>query len=121
VLDTCPDLKACIAHGGGPACFGMGRLDRGWRVRPEARHRILEPPRAYLRHLYYDCLTSSEPALRFLLDRVGADRVVLGSDWPFVPWTPSPVGWVQGLKSLGAEEKERILWRTLDGLLRRSS
>ena len=43
---------------------------------------------------------SREEALRFLLDRVGADRVVLGSDWPFVPWYPSPVTWVEGLASL---------------------
>src|SRR5207249_3054639 len=33
ILDACPDLKVCIAHGGGVACFGMGRLDRGWQVR----------------------------------------------------------------------------------------
>jgi predicted TIM-barrel fold metal-dependent hydrolase len=42
---------------------------------------------------------------------------VLGSDWPFVPWHPSPVSWVQGLQSLTAEEKERILWRNLEALL----
>ena len=53
----------------------------------------------YQRRLYYDTVTGSEEALRFLLDQVGADRVVLGSDWPFVPWHPSPGGWVQGLKS----------------------
>jgi predicted TIM-barrel fold metal-dependent hydrolase len=43
--------------------------------------------------------------------------VVLGSDWPFVPWRPSPVGWVQGLKSLSADEKEKILWKNLESLL----
>ena len=100
ILDACPDLKVCIAHGGGPACFGMGRLDRGWQVRSEARQHILKPPSTYQRRLYYDCLTDSEAGLRFLLDQVGADRVVLGSDWPFVRWEPSPVGWVQGLQSL---------------------
>jgi predicted TIM-barrel fold metal-dependent hydrolase len=44
--------------------------------------------------------------------------VVLGSDWPFVPWHPSPVAWVQGLASLSAEEKEQILWRNLETLLK---
>ena len=116
VLEACPDLRVCIAHGGGPACFAMGRLDRGWHSRPEAR-RIPQPPSAYQRRLYYDSVTGSEEALRFLLDQVGADRVVLGSDWPFVSWHPSPVAWVQGLKSLSQEEKERILWRNLDSLL----
>ena len=94
VLEACPDLRVCIAHGGGPACYAMGRLDRGWNRLP-----------------------GSEEALRFLIDRVGADRVVLGSDWPFVPWHPSPVTWVQSLKSLSNEEKEKILWRNLESLL----
>ncbi len=116
VLEACPDLRVCVAHGGGPACFAMGRLDRGWQSRPEAR-RIPQPPSAYQRRLYYDSVTGSEEALRFLLDQVGADRVVLGSDWPFVSWHPSPVAWVQGLKSLSQEEKERILWRNLEALL----
>ena len=116
VLEACPKLRACIAHGGGPACYAMGRLDRGWQGRPESR-RIPQPPSAYQKRLYYDCITGSEDALRFLLDHVGADRVVLGSDWPFVPWHPSPVTWVQGLASLTQEEKERILWRNLEALL----
>jgi aminocarboxymuconate-semialdehyde decarboxylase len=117
IFDACPDLKVCVAHGGGPACFGMGRLDRGWQVRSEARVHILHPPSTYQRHLYYDCVTNSEAALRFLIDNVGADRVVLGSDWPFVGWDPSPPGWVQSLTSLTPEEKEKILWKNLEQLL----
>jgi aminocarboxymuconate-semialdehyde decarboxylase len=117
ILDACPQLKACIAHGGGPACFGMGRLDRGWQVRSEARVHIPQPPSTYQRRLYYDCITMSEVGLRFLIDQVGIDRVVLGSDWPFVGWEPSPPGWVQGLSSLTTEEKEQILWKNLEGLL----
>jgi aminocarboxymuconate-semialdehyde decarboxylase len=116
VLEACPDIRICIAHGGGPACYAMGRLDRAWHGRPETR-RIPQPPSAYQRRLYYDTVTGSEEALRFLLDRVGADRVVLGSVWPFVPWKPSPGGWVQGLKSLTQEEKDKILWQNLEALL----
>ena len=117
VLEKCPDLKVCVAHGGGPACFGMGRLDRGWQVRSEARVHISKPPSAYKRQLYYDTVVMSETALRFLIDSVGIDRVVLGSDYPFVPWEPSPAGWVQGLESLTQEEKDRILWKNLEELL----
>jgi aminocarboxymuconate-semialdehyde decarboxylase len=117
ILDACPDLRVCVAHGGGPACFAMGRLDRGWQGRPESRGGSRQPPSAYQRRLYYDSVVGSEKALRFLLDEVGADRVVLGSDWPFVPWHPSPVAWVQGLKSLSPDEKERVLWRNLEALL----
>ena len=118
VLEDCPSLKACVAHGGGPACYAMGRIDRGWNGMPADRRLIPRPPSTYQRQLFYDTVVGSEKALRLLLDEVGADRVVLGSDWPFVPWHPSPVAWVQGLESVSAEEKERILWRNVESLLK---
>src|SRR5439155_809127 len=68
VFDACPDLKVCIAHGGGPACFAMGRIDRGWQGTPEPRRTIPRPPSSYQRRLYYDTVVGSEKALRFLLD-----------------------------------------------------
>lgn len=117
VLEACPDIRICIAHGGGPACYAMGRLDRGWERLPEGQRTPL-PPSEYQKRLYYDTVTSSEEALRFLLDRVGAEHVVLGSDWPFVPWKPGPGGWVQSLKSLTQEEKDKILWKNLEALLK---
>jgi aminocarboxymuconate-semialdehyde decarboxylase len=117
VMDRCPDLKVCLAHGGGYTCFGIGRMDRGWQVRSEARLHIDQPPSAYVRKFYYDCLTHSEPALRLLLDTVGADRVVLGTDWPADMRIDWPVAWVLGLQSLTQEEKEKILWKNLERLL----
>jgi aminocarboxymuconate-semialdehyde decarboxylase len=116
VLDACPDLKVCIAHGGGPTCYAMGRLDRNWEGLP-ADQRTPHPPSAYQRRLYYDTVTGDERALRFLVDSVGSDRVVLGSDWPFVHFDPSPGGWVQNMKSLTQDEKDRILWKNLESLL----
>jgi aminocarboxymuconate-semialdehyde decarboxylase len=116
VLEACPSIRICIAHGGGPACYAMGRLDRGWQRQPKDK-RTPQPPSGYRKRLYYDTVLGSEEELRFLLDRVGADRVVLGSDWPFVPWNPGPGGWVEGLKSLTQDEKEKILWRNLESLL----
>lgn len=116
VLEKCPDLKVCIAHGGGPACFAMGRLDRNWHDRPTTRS-TSKPPSAYQKQLYYDTVTGNEAALRFLIDQVGADRVVLGSDWPFVPWHPSPVTWVESHTTLTAAEKEKILWKNMAELL----
>ena len=117
VIDRFPDLTVCLCHGGGYTCFGIGRMDRGWQVRPEARVNISKPPGEYLRSFYYDCLTHSEPALRYLITTVGADRVILGTDWPADMMLDWPVAWVLRMESLSQEEKELILWKNLAGLL----
>jgi len=117
VMDQCPDLKICLCHGGGYTCFAIGRMDRGWQVRAEARQFIQKPPSAYLRSFYYDCLTQSEPALRYLIDTVGADRVVMGTDWPADMCTDWPVSTLLEMNSLTQEEKDLILWKNLERLL----
>ena len=83
VMDRYPGLTVCLCHGGGYACYGIERMDRGWQARPEARANIAQPPRAYLSRFYYDCLTHSEDGLRMLIDMVGIRQVLFGTDWPF--------------------------------------
>ncbi len=117
VMDKYPNLRICLSHGGGYTCFGAGRMDRGWQVRSEARVNITQPPSSYLNRFYYDCLTHSESALRMLIDSVGVDKVVFGTDWPFDMCADWPVAWVLGLESLTQEEKEAILWKNLESLL----
>jgi aminocarboxymuconate-semialdehyde decarboxylase len=117
VMDRYPNLRICLCHGGGYTCFGIGRMDRGWQVRSEARVHIQQPPSAYLRKFYYDCLTHSEPALRYLIDTVGVDRVVFGTDWPADMAIDWPVSWILSLEGLTQEEKEAILWKNLEKLL----
>jgi aminocarboxymuconate-semialdehyde decarboxylase len=122
VLDRHPDLKICLAHGGGYVCFGIGRMDWGWQWRPEARVNISQPPSTYLSRFFYDCITHSEAALRFLIDSVGADRVVFGSDYPgFAAGKEGehyqPREWLVGLDRITAEEKAAILGGNLERLL----
>ena len=117
VMDKCPDLKICLAHAGGYTCFGVGRMDRGWQVRSEARVNIQQPPSTYLNRFYYDCLTHSEAALRMVIDTVGIDRVVFGTDWPADMAIDQPVSWVLGLESLTQDEKDAILWKNLEKML----
>ena len=119
VMDACPDLKICLAHGGGYACYGVGRMDRSWDV--GRLPQIPQPPSAYLSRFYYDCLTHSESALRMLIDMAGIDKVVFGTDWPFDMQIDWPVSWVLSLESLTQEEKEAILWKNLEKLLGISS
>lgn len=114
VMDRHPDLRVCLAHGGGYVCFGAGRMDWGWQWRDEVRQQIPAPPSAYLGRFFYDTITHSEAALRFLIDSVGVDRVLFGTDYPgFAAGKAGsgydPVGWLRGLDSVTDEEKEQIL------------
>jgi aminocarboxymuconate-semialdehyde decarboxylase len=118
VMDECPDLKIVLGHGGGYTCYGIGRMDHGWQVRSEARAHITKPPSAYLNRFYYDCIVYTEEALRFLIDTVGIDRVVFGTDWPYDMALDWPVSWVLGMKSLSLDEKEAILSGNLERLLK---
>lgn len=83
VLDRFPRLQVCLAHGGGALPYLFGRLQHGQRVRPETRERARRPFSAYLRRFTYDTITHSPEALRYLVDLVGVDRVMLGSDFCF--------------------------------------
>lgn len=82
VLDRYPDLTLIAAHGGGYLPTFLGRSDHAWQVRPEARG-CAETPSSYLNRLYFDSLVHTPDALRALLAAAGADRVLLGSDYPF--------------------------------------
>ena len=82
VLDRFPALKICAAHGGGYLPSYIGRSDHAWQVRPDARG-CLRPPSEYLRQMWFDSLVYTPAGLEHLVAAVGADRVVLGTDYPF--------------------------------------
>jgi aminocarboxymuconate-semialdehyde decarboxylase len=117
VMDEFPDLRVCLSHGGGYVCNGIGRMDRVWEVRTEARANNTRKPSEYLRNFYYDNLTHSEPALRYLIDTVGVDKVLFGTDWPFDMCTDWPISDLLNMESITMEEKEAILYKNLEELL----
>ena len=92
VLERLPALRICFAHGGGAFPFTLARLDHGWKVRAEGPAAIPKPPREYARRLYFDSLTLSAANLRFIVEQFGAERVVIGSDYPFDMGADDPVG-----------------------------
>ena len=94
VLERLPDLRICFAHGGGAFPFTLGRLDYGWSVRAEGPAAVPKPPREYARLIYFDSLTHGPNNLRFLVQEFGAERVVMGSDYPFDMGAPDPVAFV---------------------------
>ena len=76
-------LKVILVHSGGFMPFQIGRLDHGFRVRPETKAAITSAPSTYLRRFWYDTITHASTPLAFLIELVGRDRVVLGTDLPF--------------------------------------
>ncbi|MGW4803475.1 amidohydrolase family protein [Kitasatospora sp. NPDC004272] len=90
VLDRHPGLKLIAAHGGGYLPTHIGRSDHAWRARPDARGCAHEPS-SYLRRLYFDSLVHDPYVLRELIRTAGADRVLLGSDFPFDMGTEDPL------------------------------
>ncbi len=105
VLERLPKLRVMFAHGGGSFPFTIGRIEHGFRMRPDlvavdnARN-----PREYFGRLYFDSCVHDSQALAYLLDVVGRDRVMLGTDYPF------PLGEQQpgsGIEALELDDAER--------------
>jgi aminocarboxymuconate-semialdehyde decarboxylase len=125
VMDEFPDLKICLGHAGGYTAFGIARMDKGWRAgamenMPEfddSRTFLKNPPSDYLDRFYYDSCTYTEETLRFLIDMVGIDQVVLGTDYPAPMILDDAVNWINGLERLTAEEKDAILSKNPTRLL----
>jgi aminocarboxymuconate-semialdehyde decarboxylase len=82
VLERLPSLKLVVGHLGGTIPFMAERIERGYEVYPECRERISRPPSEYFRRIYIDTVNFSPSALRLGLDFAGADRIVLGTDYP---------------------------------------
>ena len=129
IIDRFPKLKICLLHGGGYVAFGIARMDKGWKAArldymeeysagEDASQMISKPPSSYLDSFYYDCSTSSEQTLRFLIDTVGIERVVFGTDYPCPMEIVDAVNWVNGLESLTENEKEAILSKNPARMLR---
>src|SRR4051812_21786642 len=77
------NLRICFAHGGGSFAFLLGRLENAWKHHPAARGKCALPPSHYVDRFYVDSAVFDERSLRLLVEVMGADRVVLGSDYPF--------------------------------------
>ena len=108
VLDRFPKLTVCLPHAGGAFPYLIGRLDRGRKVRRELRH-MKRPPSAYLRRFTYDTITHAPASLRYLIGLVGADRVMIGSDYCFDMGYERPVEVVTRLAGLSRADQRRIL------------
>lgn len=95
LFERLPGLKVCFSHGGGAFPCLLGRWDHGYRERLAPAGTSIRLPSEYLADIYCDSLTHDQAGLRYLVERVGAEHVLLGSDHPFDMGEPDPVGQVK--------------------------
>jgi len=117
VMDAFPRLDIVLPHSGGSMPALIGRWDHGATVRGELKH-MTKPPSSYLRRFHYDTITHSGPILTNLIEQVGADRVVMGSDCPADMSYTQPVKVVEGLDKVSAQDRESIIGGNAARLLR---
>jgi aminocarboxymuconate-semialdehyde decarboxylase len=113
VLERLPKLRIGFAHGGGSFPGTIGRIEQGYQTRPDlcavggARN-----PRSYLGRFYLDSLVHDADALRSLIKLVGADRVALGTDYPFPLGESVPGQLIESMTDLDDRTKRRLLFET---------
>jgi aminocarboxymuconate-semialdehyde decarboxylase len=110
VLEHHPRLNICLAHAGGYAPWIRGRWRHGSEVRPETRERgVTGPFDDYFARLYFDTVIHDTGALRYLITSVGADHVLLGTDYAadMGDWQQVPV--IRGLEDISDEDKAKVL------------
>jgi len=118
VMERHPKLKIVLPHGGGYLAHYWARMDHAWRARPDCRTIIKKAPSAYLERFYFDTITFDRGMLRHLVERYGADHVLLGTDYPYDMGVEDPVGLIERVPGLGRPERERILGGNASRLLK---
>lgn len=119
VLDRLPKLTVCLPHAGGALPYLHGRLRHGQGVRPETKGAAKKSFSAYLRRFTYDIISHDAPALRYLVATVGADRVMLGTDFCFDMGLERPLSIIQAKATgLGRKDQERVVRTNAARMLR---
>ena len=108
VLDAFPKLDVYLPHAGGTFPWLIGRMDLAIEVSGELKH-MKKPASEYLRRFYYDLITHHPQIMRNLIDLVGVDRIVTGTDFPQGMSVKQPVDFVESIPGLTHREREMIL------------
>ncbi len=116
VLDRHPKLQITLSHGGGVLPILTGRLDHGWEVRPEAQHLPI-PPSKYLERFTYDTIVHSKSVMQYLITEVGAERVMIGSDYCYTMGYERPLQFLEQIE-INNEQRAKILGGTAATLLK---
>jgi len=118
VMQRFPKLKVLLPHGGGYLAHYWARMDHAHRARPDCRVRIKRKPSSYLEKFYFDSLTFDRGMLHHLVERFGADHVLLGTDYPYDMGVEDPVGFIGRVRKLSSLEKRQIMGGNATRLLK---
>ncbi len=99
VLERHPNLKIIAVHGGGYLPAYSGRIDHAWGARSDARGGLPRPPTEYLRRVFFDTVVFTPHQLEYLVRVFGADRIVMGTDYPFDMADSDPLGHITSVES----------------------
>jgi aminocarboxymuconate-semialdehyde decarboxylase len=108
LLDELKNIKILLAHGGGFLPYQIGRFVHGHKVRPDTAAITKTDPHAMLKRFWFDALTHSPQSVRHLIDVVGSERIVLGTDAPFDMGEMAPVDRVDMTPGLTETERANI-------------
>jgi len=109
VLERHPKLKVVLPHAGGYLAHYWARMDHAWRARPDCRVNINKKPSSYLEKMYFDTITFDRGMLSHLIERFGAEHVLLGTDYPYDMGMEHPVDFIEGVKGLSKKDKADIM------------
>lgn len=110
IFERLPGLRVAFAHGGGSFPATIGRIEHGFNVRPDlcAVDNDVNP-RHYLGKFYLDSLVHDTTVLKYLIELVGADKIALGSDYPFPLGEHKPGNMIESMSELSDDVKEKLL------------
>lgn len=108
VLDRLPNLKICLAHVGGYLPYAVGRFDHGYKLREDVRKDAAQLPSEYMRRFHFDCIAHNDAGFEQVVNMVGSDRILLGTDFPADMGLANAVAWLGDQPCLTASDRQAI-------------
>ncbi|MSQ89036.1 MAG: amidohydrolase [Betaproteobacteria bacterium] len=109
VMERHPKLKVVLPHAGGYLAHYWARMDHAWKARPDCRTVLKRKPSRSLEKFYFDTITFDPGMLKHLLERFGADHVLLGTDYPYDMGVEDPVAFIKKVPGLSVAQRDRIM------------
>ena len=108
VMERYPNLKIVVVHGGGYLPAYAGRIDHAWRAREDVSEGVPKLPSEYLKRFFFDTMVFETDQLKFLIDKYGADHVLLGTDYPYDMGDDDPLELIGNVPDLSQDQIDLI-------------